>query len=636
MVPPVMSVAPSPPSSNGRAWVFANALAPALIAAARLDIYADGERDGSVIRTVGLGFTGGFRALDAWVTAPFAALPFGTRVLRAELPAVLLVALTAALVFTLVRRTLAALAATTQTWCSVVATVAATTVSFSYPIQHEASSVGSSLTGVVLVLLALELPGSVGPSNGWALQAALATLALSYQPAVGMLVVTALLVAALARRSGPSTGDDSAAPTAPMATGTHSTVLDKARATAVIVLGALAGLVPFGLSAVRAHVSPLSLSARLFAGSGDDLRPGRSLDDRGFHHALVLLVANLGEVLLLLAALGFVWALASKRARRTRLPLAATTVVACGLFAFGPAGAPSSLEGWSAVGLMALVGLVAFAAVAMQEAVVRVARARLPLASASAAMVVVLEATFPAIVLDEGVVRASGRAPHALATWEDAALAGLPSGTLVIVSAPRLFARLLATEASGDLPGDFTVVPTFDPANEAAASALARDARLVPLFRDLALVGLPEELSMSTLAAARPLAMATDPRWDRALTRHLMPTGLLAIFEPEPRGGADRKRALDAWILPRQRLARDLGAPLEPSLAALTASILFDRALAAVQTGEREVALRALEDATLFSPKDSRIERLTLQEMNARGPVDVRDLAREGLAGEGR
>jgi hypothetical protein len=611
MVTPVMPEEPSSSPAPDRAWMVASALLPAFVAAAHLDVYADGGRDVSVVRTVGLGYVGGFRALDAWIAALFAAVPLGTRTLRAELPGVFLVAVTAALMFAVVRASLARVAGTSS-WSSVVAAIATATVSLSYPFQHEASNAGSSLAGVVLVLGALVLAGEA--SLSWPWLACLVTLGLTYEPAVGLCIVAVVLMTVLL------------APKAPRDPAVPSSASPLIAPLSVVFAGAC-GLVPFVFSVIRTHVSPLSTSARFLALPHN----GGGPDATGFRHAAALMDGELGEVLLLLAALGLVRGLLQRQARPTILPLAVLTAVAClATVALGVGGR----ESWSSVGLVALFGIVAFAAIAMQEGVVRVARARLPLASASAAMVIVLEVAFPAILLDDGLARASMRAPHALSTWEDASFAGLPSGTLLLISAPRLYTRLLATRASGDFPADLALIPTFDPANEASAAALAHDPRLVPLFRDLALTGIPEELSLSTLAAARPLALATDPRWDRSLTRHMLPAGLLASFEPEPRGGADRKHALDASASSRARLAADLGNPPAPALASLTASILFDRALAAVQTGEREVALRALEDASVFAPKDVRIQHLMLKETSTRGPVDVRDLVREGLSGE--
>ncbi len=614
VVPVSSSQAPPPPPTLGeRAWLVGSALAPALIAAGQLDLCSDGSRDAGVLRTVGLGYAGALRALDAWLSALFAALPLGTRALRAEVPGVLLLSAASALMFTLVRRRLAAVPGAAG-WASVVAGVATATLSFSYPFQHEAASPASSLAGVVLVLAVLVHVDLSRRATSRALLAFLVTLGLSYDPAVGLCVLAAA-VAGLAARPVDADPSDGLAET---------------------LLAAAAGLLPFALATLHARVTPLSTSARLFAWpTGAPPSAGATSLATGVRHALGLLRAELGEVLLLLSLAGLVVTLATRRTRRAGVPLALVTVLGgVALVHSTSSGVP---DAWTPGGLVALAGIVAFAGVAMHEAVVRVARARLPLAGGSAAMVVVLEAAFPTILLDDWLARSPARPPLALVMWEDTAFAGLPVGTRLLVSAPRLYARLLATEATGDLPGDLALIPTFDPSNEGAADALARDPRLVPLFRDIVLTGAPGELSMSTLSTAMPLAVAADPRWQRTLSRHLIPSGLLALFEPEPRGGADRKHALEATAPARARLAKALGLPAglsDAPLASLTSAMLLDRALGAVGAGEHEVGLQALSDAALFAPKDARIQRLMLLVANAKGPVEVQGLVYEGLAAE--
>jgi hypothetical protein len=626
MVTPVMAAQPPSVAERTPAWVAASGLLPALIAAAHLDLYSGGGRDAGVVRAVGLGYSGAFRALDAWVAAPFAALPIGTRALRSSLPGVLMLAIAAGLVFVVARRRLTAIAGRSA-WSSIVAAVASATVSLSFPYQHESGSPASGVTGVVLVLAALVLAD--GPAASAPLLAAVLTLAVSYDPAIGGCVAVALIVTWLAAGPRRGTEPDGEAPPP-----------GRLPVVGALLAGA-AGLVPSGLAVLRGHATPLSTSARALAAASWPAGPRVPLTSiAAMRHVLGTFRAELGDLLLLVALAGFVWALVHPRGRRAALPLAAVTLTAGVAVVSGTANG-AALDVWSPVALVTLAGLVAFAGVAMQEAVLRVARARLPLASASASMVVLLEAAFPVILLDDGLTRPSARVTLAMPVWEDAAFAALPGGTLVLVSEPRLYARLLATEATGDLPGDLGLIPTFDPSNEAAASALARDARLVPLFRDIVLSGAPTELSMSTLAAARPLAVATDPRWDRTLTRHLIPAGLLAAFEPEPRGGADRKRALEATAAARARLASTLlphspaaATSPDPPLTGLTAALLFDRAVGAAAAGEREVATRALADAATFAPKDPRMQRLALAEMAAKWPIDVHELVREGLAGE--
>jgi len=575
-------------------------LVPALVAAAHLPFHAEASRDEALIRTAGLGYAGHLHALDAWLAAGFAAVPIGTRSLRAALPGVLLAGLFAGLLYVTTRRVLAFIS-TRSVWNEVVAAAATATVTLSYPVQHEAVSVGGSLVGASLVLLALVVAEGDAVDVRAPALAGLSTLGLTYEPLVGMCVLAVVLASVW----------------------TRPRAADTARLPYVAIGGAgLLGLVPAGLAGVRAHVSPLAATAhRVFAlGSGET----------GLRHTAMALRGELGDVLTLLAAVGLGWGLWSPRGRRVLAPLVAVAVLAGGMVALG--GSPTD-DRWSAPALVALAGVMVFAAVAMQEGVLRVARARVPLASASAALVVVIEVTFPTVALDDALQREAARSSRAVSVWEDSALAVLPSGALVLISSPPLYTRLLASKAAGDLPGDVGIVPTFDSSNEAAAAALARDPRLVPMFRDLALVGVPQELSLSTLATVRPLVVAADPRWDRALTRHIVASGLLSTFEAEPRGGADRKHALEALVPMRHRLVEALGKKPEASLRSLTVALVLDRALVAAQTGEHEVLLHSIEDIQAVAPKDETAARLAQREASVRGPIDVRDLVHDGLAG---
>jgi hypothetical protein len=203
--------------------------------------------------------------------------------------------------------------------------------------------------------------------------------------------------------------------------------------------------------------------------------------------------------------------------------------------------------------------------------------------------------------LDDASLRLDKRPAYALSMWEDAAFTSLPSGSLLLISSPALYERLLATAVAGSLPPDLELLPTYDPSLPVAARALTRDPRLVPLFRDLALQGSPQELSLATLAGNRALVVAPDPHSDRSLLRHLIPYGLLSVFEPEPRGGTDRRRALDASSPARTRLDETLGKPKRGPLAKLTETLLEARYEVASKMGEKEVAERALLDVEAFT-----------------------------------
>src|SRR5262249_50770199 len=123
------------------------------------------------------------------------------------------------------------------------------------------------------------------------------------------------------------------------------------------------------------------------------------------------------------------------------------------------------------------------------------------------------------------------------------------------------------------------------------------------LARDLVLDGTPQEYALSEIAGTRPLFVTYDPRWDRALARHLLPQGAFDRFLGEPRGPSDRKRALDAFVPMRDRLARATRSDVE--LRHATASLLRARALAVGAAGDRKAAVRTVEDLNRFSRSDA-------------------------------
>jgi hypothetical protein len=194
---------------------------------------------------------------------------------------------------------------------------------------------------------------------------------------------------------------------------------------------------------------------------------------------------------------------------------------------------------------------------------------------------------------------------------------------VVLVTDARLAARAAAARASGSLRGDLAVVPTF--ARGAPASrVLASDAALVPLWRDLELAGLPSEASLSSLASARPVVMAYEPRWGRVLGKHLVPVALLDRFEPEPRGTSDRRRALEAFARGRERLARV--AAKDPELAAAAAYLLRARALDVAASGDRDLVGRAVEDLHAFSPEDPVATAIVARVVLGHGAARLDDL----------
>jgi hypothetical protein len=188
--------------------------------------------------------------------------------------------------------------------------------------------------------------------------------------------------------------------------------------------------------------------------------------------------------------------------------------------------------------------------------------------------------------------------------------------------------RVAAARATGELRGDLLFVPAFDLDARQARRALAREPKLAPLYRDVALGTAPEELSLSALAGERPVLSGFDPRWDASLARHLVPTGLTSRFESEPRGASDRKKALDAFAASKDRLVRVAAPKRDPELAAAAASLLRARAIAMAACGEREILSQALDDLRPFAPDDPVAAALVRRMLTDKhGAIDVGDLA---------
>jgi len=340
----------------------------------------------------------------------------------------------------------------------------------------------------------------------------------------------------------------------------------------------------------------------------------------------------------LLVVAGAVLALMSARARPAAAALLA--VVCAGVLGL-MFGSPAGPTRYGAPVLAAVGAAYVLAGVAMQALVLAVAEADVPFARASATMILVLEAALPARAADDSSARAEDRSRGTPASevWDEAAWGALPAGAIVLVRDPRVEARLYSARGSGELRADLALVPLFDLAGHGAMRELERDPKLSAVWRDAALLGVQEEWSLSSLAQERPLVAAYDPAWDRGLARHLVPVGLFARFEPEPRGGSDRRRAMDGFssssddrpagapVLPteRDRLAKAVEG--DPELLALTTRLLRARAIALAAASERDVVAHAIDDLRPFSPRDRVAAELVRRMATSRGAIEVKDLA---------
>ena len=559
--------------------VLAAALVPAALAAARVANVPDASHDRGVVRVLGLDAQI-WRGLDTAIEVLLGAVPVGTRAARAGLGGALVVAASGAVLYVVVRALLAACAETR--WLgALVAAVAAILPLVAAPWQSESSSVGGSATGALLVLLPVALLHSrpaappsrdEGGEPPWRSAAFVLGLAFGYEPVVGACALAGAAVLTATRE------------------GARVSLVRQCRARPDRVGAAfLAGLAPGLLGIVRVRSAGLSVLGSLAASW---------VGDPGGHSGVSPLpaaVAALGPSVLVLGAGGAALALLAPRARPLALALLAIALLGV---ASGWLHVPCGPGRFSGPFLAALAAVCALAGAGMQALVRVVANAKVPLARASAAMVLLLEVVLPVDAADEALARPSTRGAAA-AAWDDTAWGELPPSTVVLLTTERAWVRAMAARARGSLRDDIVVLPGFAP-GPGSRRELASDPALLPLWRDLELTGAPSEASLAALAAARPLEMAYEPRWGRALGAHLVADGLLDRFELEPRGASDRRSALAAFAPRRERLARL--ARGDGELAAQAAALLRARALllATVDSRDAEAIGKAVEDARAF------------------------------------
>ena len=135
------------------------ALFPAALGASGAMSSAPASHDEAVVRAVGVGWTGLFRALDVIVAAPLMLVPIGTRALRAGLASALVAGVCGAVAFEIARRLAHTVrpAAASPRLMSAVAAVAVLSAVLAPVWQVEAAAPGGAVVGALIVLVAVAL-----------------------------------------------------------------------------------------------------------------------------------------------------------------------------------------------------------------------------------------------------------------------------------------------------------------------------------------------------------------------------------------------------------------------------------------------------------------------------------------------
>ncbi len=592
----------SPPDSPRTRATFAIAsfFVPFLVALFGTRSTPDVAHDPSTLRVLGLSFTGAFHALDTWLAAPFVLLPLGTRAFRASLAGALVTGLAGLVAFRLAEPLLVRTkpGRPPTRLAHAVAALGVVTAICAPPWQMEGSTVGGTVTGAALVLVAAW--AGLRKSMHYAWMALLLGSAFGWEPLVGLLasaVLGAGLVFAEERPKWPS------------------------RRRALRMVGAFAlGLFPFGLGFVsKAGSGALVSSAKTWDGTwGEGANAPGALGWHAFARD------ELGYVFAAAAVVGAGLALYRKETRARGAVLVTVVLGAALAYSLGLAHGPSR---FSAPLLAAIAAAGALASSGLYEIVERVRVARIPFAPASAALLVVLEWTLPVRAADDAFTRRAAVSRHAPRAFAVNALGSAPPAAIVLVPDARVLERLQASRATGDLRADLELFPVFDLKSPLARDAVDREPKLAGLYRDLALGTLPEEWSLSSIAAVRPLLLSYDPKWKPILAKHLVPDGLFSRFEPEPQGQSDRRIALEKSLKRRTTFATDVAGPgRDAGLQSLVAHLLRSRAIAMAATSERENLSKALDELRPFAPDDPVASQLVRRTVTTRGAIQVDDL----------
>jgi hypothetical protein len=553
--------------------LFASVVAPMVVCASRVQLASDAAHDEAVVRGLGLGFTGAFRALDVLAAHVFLWLPLGTLAFRAGLTSAGLCGVAGGLLFVLAKRLLASCKSAPRV-SAIVAALASVCASLTGAWVVESATAGSSVLGVVLALLPVVLVSMPAERRSWAMFAGAMGLALSYEPLVGAVAGAGSLGYMLGDRSPSS-----------------KATLSKC------VLGFALGCLPFGLSWVYGHFAAERLGDNAWA---SPMGEGAQV---GARSVVEVVGSELGWILGALGLLGAALALLRRRSRASGAAVLGVLVASAASVALG---APAGPWRFGAPALLLVGAAAVLAGVALQWVVVAVAEARVPLAPASAAMVLLLALTFPVLTLDDAVARSEARDTGGTRAWDDVAFEALPPSTLLLVADRGLYARALASRATGELRVDLSLVPSFDVGSTAAARELAGVPDLIPLLRDYALFGEARERTLSSIAATRPLAFGLVPSWEHALSRHVVPSGLFAVFYAEPRGASERLHAIDDAEASLEPLHDAIVPPGDAELAKLTARILDARARSLASLGEKDAATKVTDDSLALALSASR------------------------------
>jgi hypothetical protein len=260
--------------------------------------------------------------------------------------------------------------------------------------------------------------------------------------------------------------------------------------------------------------------------------------------ALGAWLAEVGLVGLSLSLLGVGLAVLAPSQRRVAVPYLVFLGLDLSLRA-ADLGATRHDPMW-AVRLVALSGLGAMSALSLSTVLSWLGRARIAFARPAGVLLVVYGLTIVLVSAEEAALAADVRAQGAAEHWTEAALASLPPNSVLLLRSEPVLLRLLAAQATRGSRPDVLVVPfALLERGGARAAWLAREQGMLPLVREMLLMGRPSEFALSALADARPTFVELGPALDSRLETHLVPRPFFTGFASQPLARSDRRQELE-------------------------------------------------------------------------------------------
>ena len=620
----------SPPSSSAAtpsaSWLdrplglFAAAL-PFGLAVARAAGAGQWRDDLPSVRDLGLVAVGASGGLSTLVTQALSLVPLGSRTFRASIGGAIALAVAARLLYGLVRRVVAAAgsgqsAARSPKLAAALAAIATLTAALSPTWQREGTVGGGAMLATALTLAAFtlalrladapavspaprDLSGSASApaARTWIALGALFGAAVAESPPAGLAIAGVLGAIVAVRRFGR--------------TGLPAVRLPSSRVAALTLLAAafvaallwsplaLRPLAPRAWADVGRAISAVSLSAF-------DSASARTT-------ALSAWSREIGLVSLLIATFGAAMACLRGPTRAIVAPLGVLVLLDTLL----PARAAGVLSADPLTSLRALaVASVAMgSALGIQDIVRRLLEARVPMARAASALVVVFHVTLIALTSEEAGYAADRSEQLAAEAWEDEALDKLPPRSAILVRSPALTWRLWSARLlRGERPDVVVIpVPLLD-RGRVAASLVAAEPEIEPLLRDYALRREASEFSLSKIADVRPLHVEIDPSWPKRLLSHVTVSGLWLEYAPQPLGTSDRRLGTARSASAIQHVASAVNASLVPDAPTgnVLATTLRAHATALGTLGEGDAADTFLARLAEIRPADPYGEKVAL------------------------